>query len=92
MISFVLIQSGEEFVVAALVDLPQLDENAGADVQFSGFVFGVGRSANITAPALEFRAQLFLRKPALFAQSLQIATHIAVPSDFLLHSLTSVTD
>jgi hypothetical protein len=47
----------------------ELDEDAGTDIQFTGLILGVSGAADITAPALEFGAQLFLRETCGIPQS-----------------------
>ena len=83
------IESGKELFVAAFIYLAQFNENTCPNVQFAGFVFCVGGSADITATPLQFCANLFLRKAAVFTQPAQIVTHVTISSDFLLHDLTS---
>ena len=79
----------KKVVVDAAVQLFQLDDNAGADVQLPGFVFGICSPPDIAAAALKLGAKLFLRQPALPAQSSQIIAHISVTPDLLFHYLTT---
>ena len=58
--SFFLIQSGKELVITALINLTQFNKDADTNVQFSGFVLGVGRSTNITSTALKFGTEFLL--------------------------------
>jgi hypothetical protein len=51
----------EEVIIGALVNFPQFDEDTGADIQFPGFVLGIGSPTNIAPSALQFGTQLFLR-------------------------------
>lgn len=67
----------------------QLNDDTGTNVQLTGFVFGVGSSANIATPALKNSTQLFLRKSGIIPKPAQIVTHIAVTADFLFHGITS---
>ena len=85
---FILIQPGKELIIAAPINFPQLDEHAGPDVQFTGFIFGVGRSANITSTALKLCTEFFLRYPGIITQSSQVVAHIAVTPYFLFHFIT----
>ena len=39
-------------IICAIVDFAQLDEHTDADVQLTGFIFLISRSANITAASL----------------------------------------
>ena len=57
---FLPIQPLKEIIIGAGVDLLQGNQYADADVQLAGFVFFIRRSADVTASALELRAQLFL--------------------------------
>jgi hypothetical protein len=84
----ICIQPGKELFVAAVVDFSQLDNDTGPDVQLAGFVFCIGGSADITAPALQLRTKLLLGQSGFASQSAQIVAHISVPSDFLLHNIT----
>jgi hypothetical protein len=43
------IQVHKEIVKSASVDVPQLDQNADTDIQFAGFIFGVGASSKVTS-------------------------------------------
>ena len=85
---FLPIQPGKELIVTASIDFPQLDEHTGPDVQFSGFIFGVGRSADIASAALKFGTELLLRDSGPIPQPAQIIAHIAVTPDFLFHFIT----
>ena len=85
---FFLIQSSKELVVTTLINFPQFNEYAGADVQFSRLILGVCGSANIASTALKFGTELLLRDPGSIPQSAQIIAHIAVTPDFLFHFIT----
>ena len=54
------IQALKEIIIGTPVELSQFDDDAGADIQLSGFIFGIGRPSNVTAPPLELRTYLFL--------------------------------
>jgi hypothetical protein len=84
------IQAIKEIIVGTSVKLSQLDDDAGTDIQFTGFIFGIGRPSDVAAPALKLRANLFLGQPALGAEPAQIFSHVPIPSDFLFHGVTSV--
>ena len=82
------IQALKEIIVGTSVKLSQLDDDAGADIQFSRLVLGVGGSSNIASTALKFSTELLLRDPGPIPQSAQIIAHIAVTPDFLFHFIT----
>ena len=83
---FGVIQTSEKFIICALVNLAEFDQNTGTDVQFASLIFGVCGSADVAATALQRNAQLFLRQPTLVAQPPQIVAHVAIPTDLLLHA------
>ena len=84
------IQALKEIIVGTSVKLSQLDDDAGADIQFTGFIFGIGRPTDVASPALKLRANLLLGQAALGAEPAQIISHVPIPSDFLFHGVTSV--
>ena len=63
------IQAHKEIIILASIDFLQFDDNAGSNVQFSGFVFRVGGASDIASTPLQFRTQLFLRKTGIGTQT-----------------------
>ena len=86
------IQTVKKLVVSAIVNFPQRNNYACADVQFSRLVLCVGSAPYVAAPPLKRRAQLLLRQSGLRPETPQIVAHIPVPSDFLLHFVTPLSD
>lgn len=77
------IQTDKEFLIGAVIDLVQFDQDACPNIQLSGFVFCIGCSSNITASSLQLGAQLFLRQTAVVSQTPQVISHIPIPAYFL---------
>ena len=67
------------------VDLFQLNEDTDADIQFTSFIFGIGRASDVTAAPLKLGAKLFLRKMVCASKCAEIIAHIPVTPDLLLH-------
>lgn len=78
-------QSLKKIVVFTVIDSPQSDQDACADIELAGFVFCVCRAPDIAASPLQFCAKLFLRELMRCPQTPQISAHIAVAPDFLFH-------
>ena len=71
-----------------MIDFPQFNQHTGPDIQLTGFIFGIGSPANVTATPLQLGAQLFLGKPSIHPKPAKIVSHIAVTPNFLLHFFT----
>ena len=80
-----LFQSHEKLIIGAVIELFQLDQYAGADVEFTGLILGIGAPSDVTAAVLQLGAQLFLRELMLKVKPAQIVSQVAVTPDFLLH-------
>lgn len=65
----IIVQSIKELIIATFINLCQLDNYTGADIQFARFVFGIGGASYITAAALQFSTQFFLRQFGILAQA-----------------------
>ena len=87
----VRIQTFEEIIISAFVEFLKFNNDAGANIQFAGFVFGISGSADITATALQFCADSLLRQAGNASELQQVIAHIPITSDLLFHTLTSVT-
>ncbi len=85
---FFHIKPHKEIVIGAAVYLLQFDQNTGADVQLTKFVFLIGSAADVASPALQFRTDFLLGKPSLKAEPPQVAAHIPILPDLLFHRLT----
>ena len=76
----------EKIIVGAAVYFLQFDHHADTDIQFTGFIFLVSAASDITATALQFRAQFFLRKTVADSHFSQIISHVAITPEFLFQA------
>lgn len=70
-----------------MIYFPQLHQNTDPNIQLSRFVLGIGTPRNITAPALEFPAELLLWVARADTELFQIFPHIQITTQFLLQTI-----
>lgn len=87
-----IVQPSKEIIIAAIVNLPQLNNDACTDIQFARFVFCISASTDVASATLQLGAQFLLRNTLFDAQLPQIVAQISVAPDFLFHCSTSKID
>ena len=82
------IKSGEKVIISTAVNLFEFNYHACSDIQLSSLIFCITASRYVASTALEFGAELFLRKSALVSEPSEVIAHVTISSYFLLHHFT----
>lgn len=62
---FLAIKPSEKLIIRTTVNLLQFNKDTCTDIQFTCFIFLIGRATYITPTALQFGAELLLRETIL---------------------------